>query len=264
MKALLHIQNVAIRIGETDVVRDFSLSITSGEIHALMGPNGSGKSSLAYAIAGHPEYRVTGGSVTLDGVDLLTLSPEKRAEAGLFLSFQEPPEVGGVSMATFLQMISANHSACHADPPAGGEASGMQSGKTNEILHFVQDDIRSMLKEIGLHDDFLRRFVNEGFSGGEKKKSELLQLVARKPKIAICDEIDAGLDLDALKSVAKVLRGEAARGAGLLVISHSPRLFALIRPDFVHVLLKGKIAASGAADVLKKLERDGYGAFPSR
>ncbi len=238
----LNIQNLTIYIGDKKVVQNLSLAIHAGEIHALMGPNGSGKSSLAYAIAGHPEYRITGGSVMLGGVNLLALLPEKRAEAGLFLSFQEPPEVGGVSMSTFLQMIASNQ-------------------HTNEILHFVQDDIRQMLPEIGLHDNFLQRFLNEGFSGGEKKKSELLQLIARKPKIAICDEIDSGLDLDALKSIAHILQAEAKRGARLLLISHSPRLFELLPPDFVHVLLKGKLVASGGVEILEKLESRGYKEF---
>lgn len=233
---LLNIENLAVYTGDKEVVKDFSLTIQSGEIHALMGPNGSGKSSLAYAIAGHPEYRITGGSAMLGDTDLLALLPEKRAEAGLFLSFQEPPEVGGVSMSTFLHMI----------------ASASQD---------AEKDFKRILPEIGLHDHFLRRFLNEGFSGGEKKKSELLQLVARKPKIAICDEIDSGLDLDALKSVAKILRSEADRGAGLLLISHSPRLFELLPPDFVHVLLKGRLVASGGKGILEKLERGGYREF---
>lgn len=232
----LNIENLAIHIGEKEVVRDFSFVIRSKEIHALMGPNGSGKSSLAYAIAGHPEYRITKGSVMLDRVNLLELSPEKRAETGLFLSFQEPPEVGGVSMSTFLHMIAS---------------SGEESPK----------DFKNIFLQIGLHDNFLQRFLNEGFSGGEKKKSELLQLMARKPKIAICDEIDSGLDLDALKSVAHILRDEAERGAGLLLISHSPRLFELLPPDFVHVLLKGKLAASGGRELLGTLTKEGYKAF---
>lgn len=242
---LLNLKNLMVRVGDKEVVQDFSLTIHAGEIHALMGPNGSGKSSLAYAIAGHPEYQITKGSVMLGNVNLLELSPEKRAEAGLFLSFQEPPEVGGVSMSTFLQMISANHPIGHAER---SEASR-------------QDDMRNILSQIGLHDNFLQRFLNEGFSGGEKKKSELLQLMARKPKIAICDEIDSGIDLDALKSVAKILRNEAKRGAGLLLISHSPRLFELLPPNFVHVLLKGKPVASGGKEILKKLERGGYKEF---
>lgn len=232
----LNIQNLTIHTSDKEIVQDFSLMIQAKEIHALMGPNGSGKSSLAYAIAGHPEYHVTHGSVMLGDINLLALSPEKRAEAGLFLSFQEPPEVGGVSMSTFLQMI----------------APATKDGPKN---------FKTILPEIGLHDSFLQRFLNEGFSGGEKKKSELLQLVARKPKIAICDEIDSGLDLDALKSVAKILRGEATRGAGLLLISHSPRLFELLPPDFVHVLLKGKLVASGGRELLDTLAEEGFQAF---
>ena len=247
MQSLI-IPNLSIRVAEKEVVRDLSLSIGSGEVHALMGPNGSGKSSLAYALAGHPEYLITCGSAMLDsvdpvrgktsnGADLLALAPEKRAEVGLFLSFQEPPEVGGVSMSTFLQMIGL------------GEDKG------------TRREPKDILPEIGLHASFLSRFLNEGFSGGEKKKSELLQLIARRPKIAICDEIDSGLDLDALKGVAQVLRGEAEHGTALLLISHSPRLFELIKPDFVHILLAGRLAASGGLEVLEKLEQGGYKDF---
>ncbi|MBI4224937.1 MAG: Fe-S cluster assembly ATPase SufC [Candidatus Sungbacteria bacterium] len=234
--SMLEIHELLVSVEERSIAGPVSLAIGAGEIHALMGPNGSGKSSLAYAIAGHPEYHITNGSAALDDINLLELSPEKRAEAGLFLSFQEPPEVGGVSMSTFLQMIAS----VHEDSPK---------------------DFKSILPDIGLHDNFLQRFLNEGFSGGEKKKSELLQLIARKPKIAICDEIDSGLDLDALKSVAEILRGEAKRGTGLLLISHSPRLFELLPPDFVHVLLKGRLVASGGTEILEKLERGGYKEF---
>ncbi|MBI3420776.1 MAG: Fe-S cluster assembly ATPase SufC [Candidatus Sungbacteria bacterium] len=235
-KTNLVIRNLSLAISGKTVLSNVGIDIRSREIHALMGPNGSGKSSFAYAIAGHPEYAITNGSIALGSTNLLTLSPEKRAQAGLFLSFQEPPEVGGVSMATFLRMIAPT--------------------PEDNTQH-----TKGILCQIGLQDSFLSRFLNEGFSGGEKKKSELLQLVARKPKFAICDEIDSGLDLDALRSVANILRSQTKRGAGLLLISHSPRLFELIQPDFVHVLLKGKLVASGGTEVLERLEKAGYKKF---
>lgn len=233
---MFQIKNLTVSVSAKAVVQDFSLTINSGEIHALMGPNGSGKSSLAYAIAGHSEYQITNGGVTLDGMDITKLSPEKRAEAGIFLSFQEPPEVGGVSMHTFLQMIAPKGIRKPIDP-------------------------KSTLEELGLQDNFLQRFLNEGFSGGEKKKSELLQLIARKPKIAICDEIDSGLDLDALKAVARVLKQQARQGAGLLLISHSPRLFELIEPNFAHILSQRQLVASGGCEILEILAKKGYCAF---
>lgn len=235
---MLDIRGVAVKVDEKEVVKDISLAIRAGEIHALMGPNGSGKSSLAYAIAGHPEYRVTSGSVTLGDTDLLTLKPEERAHAGIFLSFQEPPEVGGVSMRTFLRTIAQSQT--HADKNA--DQRGMET-----------------LLSLGLQETFLQRFLNEGFSGGEKKKSELLQFLARKPKVAIFDEIDSGLDLDSLAATAQILNDAAAAGTGILVISHTPRLLERLSPTKVHVLVGGKMIISGGSEVLGALESKGYG-----
>jgi len=201
----------------------------------LMGPNGSGKTSLAYAIAGHPSYVVTSGTARLGHADLVALKPEERAAAGLFLSFQEPPEVGGVSMQTFLTTI--------ADAP------------------MTQDAFGPLLAQLRIDASFLTRFLNDGFSGGEKKKSELLQCIARRPKIAILDEIDAGLDVDALTAVVEMLREAVARGAGLLVISHSPRLFRMMAPDRVMVLGCGRITGQGGSELLDTIEERGYGAF---
>jgi len=224
------------------VVENVSLHVRSGEIHALMGPNGSGKSSLAYAIAGHPEYAVVNGSIRLGEKDLLPLKPEERAEAGLFLSFQEPPEIGGVSMRTFLKVIT---------PPS----------KRLEVEPHNDAGSTSIVAKLGLQATFLSRFLNEGFSGGEKKKSELLQFLARKPKIAIFDEIDSGLDVDSVAAVAQILKDAATEGTGMLIISHTPRLFERLSPTRVHVLLAGRIVASGDNGMLKMVEAQGYSAF---
>lgn len=242
---MLRIQNFSAAVGDRTVVHDFSLTIHPGEIHALMGPNGSGKSSLAYAIAGHPEYRVTRGNVRLGDTDLLALKPEERAQAGLFLSFQEPPEVGGVSMRTFLTQIKNSKKNSEVEP------------------HYknIEIPIESSLKNLRLEQPFLSRFLNEGFSGGEKKKSELLQFLARKPKVAIFDEIDSGLDLDSLAATAQILNDAARRGAGILVISHTSRLLERLSPTKVHVLVSGRVVVSGGSEVLQALESQGYGAF---
>lgn len=234
----LLIKNIAVAIDGREVVGDFSLQIRPGEIHALMGPNGSGKSSIAYALAGHPAYEIRRGFVSLSGEGLLALKPEERAAKGLFLSFQEPPEVGGVSLNTFLRAISAEE--------GGGEV----QSKT------------SVLTALGLEDAFLTRFLNEGFSGGEKKKSEVLQLISRRPKFAVLDEIDTGLDVDALSGMVSLLRQAAAGGCGLILISHAFPLFQRLYPDYVHILINGQVAASGGPEVIDKLEANGYSAFP--
>lgn len=234
----LVIKNLSVAVEGRKVVKDFSIEIKPGEIHALLGPNGSGKSSVAYALAGHPVYEIRAGSATLGGENLLALKPEERAAKGLFLSFQEPPEVGGVSLNTFLRVIS-----------------------TKEESHGGEGDRATVLTSIGLERSFLSRFLNEGFSGGEKKKSEMLQLLARRPKIAILDEIDTGLDVDALSGMVSLLRQAAAGGCGLILISHAFPLFQRLCPDYVHILINGQVAASGGPGLIATLEAKGYGAF---
>ena len=238
MQLLLDIKNISVSIGEKEILSDVSLALSPGEIHFLMGPNGSGKSSLAYAIAGHPEYRVTTGAVTLDGQDLLALKPEERAGQGLFLSFQEPPEIGGVSMSVFLKTIARDND-----------------------FRAATERMPPLLQALRLEESFLSRLVNEGFSGGEKKKSELLQLAARRPQVAVLDEVDSGLDVDALASVGGIVREHAAKGSGFVLISHSPRLLERIRPDRVHIMIGGRIASSGGAELARAIEENGYNAF---
>ncbi|MBI2122512.1 MAG: Fe-S cluster assembly ATPase SufC [Candidatus Sungbacteria bacterium] len=239
MEHSLIIKNLTVAVGNKEVVKDVNLEIRAGEIHALMGPNGSGKSSLAYAVAGHPEYKVTGGKILLGGTDLLLLPPEERARAGLFLSFQEPPEVGGVSMNIFFKTIAAEK---------------QEAEITNQ---------EALISRLGLQNSFLQRFLNEGFSGGEKKKSEILQFLARSPKFAIFDEIDSGLDVDSLQAVANIIKNAAAEGAGVLLISHAPRLFSRIVPHKIHVLMGGRVAVSGGPDIVASIERSGYGIYSS-
>ena len=236
MEYSLSVKNLTVTVEDKEVVKDVNLEIRPGEIHALMGPNGSGKSSLVYAIAGHTEYKVTNGKISLGDIDLLTLAPEERAKAGLFLSFQEPPEVGGVSMRVFLNVIKTG-------------------------IGSLYTGIRSLEMVLGISDSFLDRFLNDGFSGGEKKKSEILQFLARKPKFAIFDEIDSGLDLDSLQVVADIIQSAAVGGTGVLLISHAPRMFSRIVPQRIHVLINGTIAASGGAEIISSLEKSGYDVF---
>lgn len=232
----LDIKKLAVSIEGKKVVHDVSFSIRAGEIHALMGPNGSGKSSLAYAIAGNPEYVVTHGSITLDGMTLLELPPEKRAEMGLFLSFQEPPEIGGVGMGMFMDIIKKKEK----EPEERKEA----------------------LAQLHLGEEFLTRSLNEGFSGGEKKKSEILQFLTRRPKFAIFDEIDSGLDVDSIRAVSDILQDAAKKDkVGIVVISHSPRLFEKLIPDRVYIMKEGRIVARGGKEIIGALEKNGYGVY---
>lgn len=233
---MLKIADLNIKAGNKEVVRDFSLEIRAGEIHALMGPNGSGKSSLAFALAGHPDYEVVGGSIEFNGKNILGLASEERARHGLFLSFQEPPEVGGVSLNIFLKTIAAKEN----NPEAV---------------------LTQALPRLGLADSFLARFLNEGFSGGEKRKSEILQFLARQPKIAVFDEIDSGLDVDSLRGVAEILKKSAGDGTGILVISHTQRLLEKIQPDKIHILIEGRKICSGGMETISELEKHGYRHF---
>ncbi|HLC99973.1 MAG TPA: Fe-S cluster assembly ATPase SufC [Patescibacteria group bacterium] len=234
MDNALSINNIFVVVGGKEVLKNFSLTIRPGEIHALMGPNGSGKSSLACAVMGYSEYHVTNGSVSLCGENLLSLAVEERAKRGLFLSFQEPPEVGGIGLGSFLKIIAGQH---------------------DETDH---DAVR---KSLGIDQKFLLRFLNEGFSGGEKKKSEILQFLSRRPRFAIFDEIDSGLDLDSLRTTADIIQNAADGGMGVLLISHSPRLFLQIIPHRVHVLVEGRVAATGGPEIIQSLENSGYGVF---
>ena len=230
--------------GTKEILRGVNLTIKSGEVHAIMGPNGSGKSTLAYAIAGHPKYTVTGGSVTLDGGELTQLTVDERARAGLFLAMQYPTEVPGVSVANFLRT-----------------AKTALSGEAPKVRTWVKD-VNAALDRLGLDPTFSARSLNEGFSGGEKKRHEIVQLELLNPKFAILDETDSGLDIDALRIVSEGVNRFAAEGdRGVLLITHYTRILNYIKPDFVHVFVDGRVAEEGGPELAENLEIEGYERF---
>jgi len=224
-----------------EILKGVDLTIKSGETHAIMGPNGSGKSTLAYSIAGHPKYEITGGSVHLDGLDILEMSVDERAKAGLFLAMQYPVEVPGVSVSNFLRT-----------------AATALRGEAPNVRKWV-GEVKEAMASLKMDPAFAERSVNEGFSGGEKKRHEIMQLELLKPKIAILDETDSGLDVDALKIVSEgVNRAKAANDLGVLLITHYTRILRYIKPDFVHVFANGRIVEEGGPELADKLEEQGY------
>lgn len=222
------------------ILNGLSLTVPEGQVHAIMGPNGSGKSTLAYTLMGHPKYQVTGGSVMYKGQDVLKLAPDARAKLGLFLSFQYPHEVAGVSMGNFLRTAL--------------NARRQQPMPVPEFFELM----KSKVSDMGMSQDFITRGVNEGFSGGEKKRAEILQMAMLQPSMAILDETDSGLDIDALKVVAKGVNALRSPERGMLVITHYQRLLDYIKPDVVHVLIGGKIVKTGGAELAVELEKTGY------
>ncbi|MEY4945067.1 MAG: Fe-S cluster assembly ATPase SufC [Actinomycetota bacterium] len=241
----LEIRNLHVSVntdqGAKQILRGVDLTISSGETHAVMGPNGSGKSTLAYSVAGHPKYEVTEGEILLDGENVLEMSVDERARAGLFLAMQYPVEVPGVSVSNFLRTAKT---AISGEAPALREWVG---------------DLKTAMKNLRMNSDFTERNVNEGFSGGEKKRHEILQLELLKPKIAILDETDSGLDVDALKIVSEgVNRAKANTDLGVLLITHYTRILRYIQPDFVHVFVAGKVAEQGGPELAERLEAEGY------
>jgi Fe-S cluster assembly ATP-binding protein len=239
----LHV-SVAAEGGAKEILKGVDLTIRPGETHAIMGPNGSGKSTLAYAIAGHPRYEVTSGSVTLDGQDVLEMSVDERARAGLFLAMQYPVEVPGVSTANFLR-----------------SAATAVRGEAPKLRLWVKE-VKQAMADLDIGSDFAERNVNEGFSGGEKKRHEVLQLALLKPKIAVLDETDSGLDVDALRVVSEgVNRYRAAGDVGVLLITHYTRILQHITPDVVHVFAGGRIVESGGPELADELEKHGYARF---
>jgi Fe-S cluster assembly ATP-binding protein len=230
--------------GDREILRGVSLTVESGSTHAVMGPNGSGKSTLAYVIAGHPKYRVTSGSITLDGVDVLEMSVDERARAGLFLAMQYPVEVPGVSVSNFLR---TSVSAVRGEAP--------------KLRTWVKE-LKDSMAGLQMDQAFAERSLNEGFSGGEKKRHEILQLALLRPKIAVLDETDSGLDVDALRVVSEgVNTYRAETNGGVLLITHYTRILKYIKPDFVHVFVDGRIVASGGPELADSLESEGYERF---
>ena len=238
--AVLRIQDLRVSVEGKAILEGITLTVRSGEVHALMGPNGSGKSTLAYALMGHPKYQVTGGSVSLDEQDLLTLTPDKRAAQGLFLGFQYPTTVPGVSLGNFLR--ASLKAVRQSDVP---------------VREFRQE-LKSQMAALKVEDTFMKRYVNDGFSGGEKKRIEILQLAMLKPKIAVLDETDSGLDIDALKTVAEGINHLRGPHLGLLLITHYQRMLNYITPDHVHVIIDGRIVRSGGRELALQLEAEGY------
>jgi len=236
----LHV-SITTEQGPVEILKGLSLTINQGETHAIMGPNGSGKSTLAYTIAGHPRYEVTSGSITLDGEDVLEMSVDERAKAGLFLAMQYPVEVPGVTVTNFLRT-----------------AKTAIDGKAPALRQWV-GDLRGAMESLKMEPGFAERNVNEGFSGGEKKRHEIMQLQVLQPQFAVLDETDSGLDVDALKIVAEgVNKAKADTGLGVLLITHYTRILRYIAPDIVHVIVAGKIAESGGAELAERLEEEGY------
>ena len=244
---MLKIDNLHASIGDNEILKGLSLDIQEGEVHAIMGPNGTGKSTLASILAGNEDYEVKGGSLTYLGQDLLSMEVEERALAGVFMAFQYPSVLSGVGMMTFLREIVAAKRAHEGLEPM-------------DRLAFVQH-VRGLCQRVGMDDAMLKRSVNDGFSGGEKKRHEILQMMLLEPKFIVMDETDSGLDIDALKTVAQGVQEMRNPGRSMLVITHYQRLLDYLVPDVLHVMVGGKIVESGDASLAKKLEKNGYEAY---
>lgn len=244
MNDMLKISQLKVVIDDKEILKGLDLEVGPGELHAIMGPNGSGKSTLGYALAGRDGYEITGGSIEFDGQDLAEMEPEERAAAGLFLAFQYPVEIPGVNNAYFLR------SALNAQRKARGEEEidGMQFLKS----------VRESLKQLKMDEALLKRAVNEGFSGGEKKRNEIVQMAVLQPKLAVLDETDSGLDIDALKLVAEGINRLRDDQRSFVVITHYQRLLDYLKPDHVHVLSDGRIVESGGQELVERLESEGY------
>ncbi|MBO1004973.1 Fe-S cluster assembly ATPase SufC [Pseudogracilibacillus auburnensis] len=239
----LEIKDLHVSIEGNEILKGITLTIKSGEFHAVMGPNGTGKSTLAAAIMGHPKFEITKGSIVLNGEDVLDMEVDERARAGLFLAMQYPSEISGVTTSDFLR------SSINARREEGDEIS---------LMKFIKE-MDGALDELEIDKNMAQRYLNEGFSGGEKKRNEILQLMLLKPAIAILDEIDSGLDIDALKIVSDAVnKVREETGLGCLIITHYQRLLNYIKPDFVHVIMQGRVVKSGGAELAEKLEKEGY------
>lgn len=246
--SVLEIKNLQVQVstddGPKDILRGVDLTVRSGETHALMGPNGSGKSTLAYAIAGHPKYDIVGGTVTLDGADVLEMSVDERARAGMFLAMQYPVEVPGVSMSNFLRT---------AVTAIRGEAPNLRN--------WIKE-VKGAMGDLQIDEVFAERSVNEGFSGGERKRAEILQLELLQPKLAILDETDSGLDVDALRVVSAGINRVIETGnTGVLLITHFTRILSYVKPDFVHVFYEGRIVRQGGPELAAEIEENGYAQY---
>ena len=236
----LEIIDLHAKIEEREILKGLNLTIRKGEVHAIMGPNGSGKSTLANTIAGNPKYTVTGGQILMNGENILGMEVDERARKGLFLAFQYPCEVPGVRTSNFLRL------ACNA-----------RAGKELDVMEFY-DKLEKKMKHLEINDAFMKRYLNEGFSGGEKKRNEILQMMMLEPEYAVMDETDSGLDIDALKIVSEGVNKLRGPNLGVLIITHYERILRYIKPDYIHILVGGTIVKSGGADLAAHLEEHGY------
>ncbi len=240
---LLVIDDLHVSAEGTPILKGVTLTVNRGEIHALMGPNGSGKSTLANVLFGHPQYEVTGGAIRYKGEDISEWSPDQRGQAGMFLAFQYPEEIPGVSVVNFLRAALSN-----------------RTGVDYTVLE-LRLKVMDAMKELGMEATFADRYLNEGFSGGERKRNEVLQMAILEPEMAVLDETDSGLDIDALRTVAEGVEKVASPERGFLIITHYQRMLDYITPDIVHVFVDGRIVSTGGADLAKRIEEEGYDAF---
>jgi Fe-S cluster assembly ATP-binding protein len=253
MSHLLRISDLHVSVADLPILNGVNLEIRTGEVHALMGPNGSGKSTLAYALAGHPKYEITRGKVEIDGTDLLALDPNERARLGLFLAFQYPVTIPGVKVADFLR-----HAASNVRNPNRKEGEGLIP------MRDFRRELRARMEELGIEQDFARRYLNDGFSGGEKKRMEILQLAMLAPRFAVLDETDSGLDSDAVRVVSEGLARLSGPNMGVLIITHHERLLVFNKPQQTHVILAGRIVETGDAELARQLHSSGYAAVRER
>jgi len=253
MSHLLRITDLHVSVEALPILNGVNLEIRTGEVHALMGPNGSGKSTLAYALAGHPKYEVTQGKVEIDGTDLLALDPNERARLGLFLAFQYPVTIPGVKVADFLR-----HAVTNVRNPNRKEGEGLIP------MRDFRRELRARMEELGIEQEFARRYLNEGFSGGEKKRMEILQLAMLAPRFAVLDETDSGLDSDAVRVVSEGLARLSGPSMGVLIITHHERLLVFNKPQQTHVILAGRIVETGDAELARQLHSSGYAAVRER
>jgi len=243
---LLVIDDLHASVEDTEILKGVSLSVDRGEIHALMGPNGSGKSTLANVLMGHPGYRVTSGRILFKGEDITEWTPDQRGRAGMFMAFQYPEEIPGVSVVNFLRTALSN-----------------RTGVDYTVLE-LRLRVMETMRELGMQATFADRYLNEGFSGGERKRNEVLQMAVLEPELAIMDETDSGLDIDALRTVAEGVTRVAGPERGFLIITHYQRMLDYITPDVVHVFIRGRVAATGGAELAGRIEDEGYEAFRSQ
>ncbi len=255
--SVLEIRNLHATVGDTEILKGVNLTLRSGEVHAMMGPNGSGKSTLSYIIAGHPHYTVTEGDILLDGESILDMEADERARAGIFLAFQYPVAVPGVSVANFLRTAVSNVRG-YTDGNGNGSMSGGVIGSNLMPMREFRRELNSKMQEFNVDSSFARRYLNDGFSGGEKKRTEVLQMAMLEPKFAILDESDSGLDIDALQVVSDGINKLATENRGFLLITHYQRILNYVKPDFVSIFFGGRIVKTGGPEVAQMLEERGY------